>query len=93
MPGAAEALSRKDFDELAEFAKEWGGKGLAYLIFEADGSVRSPIAKFLSEAEIAAIREATGAEPGSVVFIAADAQPVVERVLGALRPHLARRSS
>ena len=47
VPGAAEALSRKDYDELAEFAKEWGGKGLAYLIFEADGSVRSPIAKFL----------------------------------------------
>ena len=37
VPGAAEALSRKDYDELAEFAKEWGGKGLAYLIFEADG--------------------------------------------------------
>jgi aspartyl-tRNA synthetase len=91
VPGAAEALSRKDFDELAEFAKEWGGKGLAYLIFEADGSVRSPIAKFLGEAELAAIREAAGAEPGSVAFIAADSQAVVERVLGALRPHLARR--
>ena len=52
VPGAAEALSRKDYDELAEFAKEWGGKGLAYLIFEADGSVRSPIQKFLSEAEV-----------------------------------------
>jgi aspartyl-tRNA synthetase len=91
VPGAAQALSRKDFDELAEFAKEWGGKGLAYLIFEADGSVRSPIAKFLGEAEIAAIRDASGAVPGSVAFIAADARPVVERVLGALRPHLARR--
>ena len=91
VPGAAEALSRKDYDELAEFAKEWGGKGLAYLIFEADGSVRSPILKFLSEAEVAAIREASGAQPGSVAFIAADAQPVVERVLGALRPQLARR--
>ena len=91
VPDAAAALSRKDFDELAEFAKEWGGKGLAYVIFEADGSVRSPIAKFLSEAEIDAIRAASGAEAGSVAFIAADARPVVERVLGALRPHLARR--
>jgi aspartyl-tRNA synthetase len=89
--GAAEVLSRKDYDELAEFAQEWGGKGLAYLIFEPDGSVRSPIAKFLSEAEIGAIREASGAAPGSVAFIAADALPVAERVLGALRPHLARR--
>jgi aspartyl-tRNA synthetase len=91
VPGAAEALSRKDYDELAEFAQEWGGKGLAYLIFEPDGSVRSPIAKFLGEAEIGAIRDASGAVPGSVAFIAADTQPVVERVLGALRPHLARR--
>jgi aspartyl-tRNA synthetase len=91
VPGAASELSRKDFDELAQFAKEWGGKGLAYIIFEADGSVRSPIAKFLSDDEIAAIRTAAGAENGSVAFIAADSQPIVERVLGALRPHLARR--
>ena len=95
LPERARAPPRRSrartIDELAEFAKEWGGKGLAYLIFEADGSVRSPIAKFLSEAEVAAIREASGAEPGSVAFIAADSQAVVERVLGALRPHLARR--
>ena len=91
VPGAADALSRKHYDELAEFAQEWGGKGLAYLIFEADGSVRSPIAKFLGATEVAAIREASAAQPGSVTFIAADARPVVERVLGALRPHLARR--
>jgi len=91
VPGAAEVLSRKDYDELAEFAKEWGGKGLAYLIFEADGSLRSPIAKFLSEAEVDAIRESSGAQPGSVAFVAADSQAVAERVLGALRPHLARR--
>ena len=91
VPGAAERLSRKDYDELAEFAKGWGGKGLAYLIFEADGSIRSPIAKFLTPAEIDAIREASGAEPGSVALIAADAAPVVVRVLGALRPHLAAR--
>ena len=53
--------------------------------------MRSPIAKFLSEPEIDAIRETSGARPGSVAFIAADSQAVVERVLGALRPHLARR--
>jgi aspartyl-tRNA synthetase len=89
VPGAA-GLSRREHDELAEFAKEWGGKGLAWIEF-AGGGVRSPIAKFLSEAEIAAIRAATGAEDGSVVFLAADAEAVVVRVLGALRPHLARR--
>jgi aspartyl-tRNA synthetase len=89
-PGAG-ALTRREFDELAEFAKEWGGKGLAYLIVEPDGSIRSPIAKFLADAEIAALVEATGAEPGSAIFVAADEIPVVQRVLGALRPHLADR--
>jgi aspartyl-tRNA synthetase len=85
------SVTRKDIDELQAFAKEWGGKGLAHLIIEPDGEVRSPIAKFLSEAEISAIRLATGAEAFSVVFLAADSEPIVNRVLGALRSHLAER--
>ena len=89
-PGAA-GLSRKDLDELAEFAKEWGGKGLAYLLIEESGEIRSPIAKFLSAAEPDGIRAATGAGPGDAIFLAADTGPVVVRVLGALRPHLAER--
>ena len=84
-------MTRKDIDELQAFAKEWGGKGLAHLIVEPSGELRSPIAKFLSEAEVAAILEATGAEPGSVVFLAADSEAIVNRVLGALRSHLAER--
>jgi len=87
-PGAA-SLSRRELDELAEFAKEWGGKGLAYLLLDASGEIRSPIAKFLSEQEIADIVAATGASAGDAVFLAADGAPVVTRVLGALRPHLA----
>jgi aspartyl-tRNA synthetase len=90
LPGGAQ-LSRKDFDELEAFAKEWGGKGLARIVYDPDGSVRSPIAKFLSEEHLETIRTATGAEPGSAVFLAADTEPIVVRVLGALRPHLARQ--
>ena len=89
-PGAA-SLSRRELDALAEFAKEWGGRGLAYLLFEESGEVRSPISKFLTGDELEAIRVATGAGPGDAVFLAADAEPVVTRVLGALRPHLAER--
>ena len=89
-PGAA-ALSRRELDELAEFAKEWGGQGLAYLLLDPSGEIRSPIAKFLSEDELAGIVAATGAQPGDAVFLAADAAAVVVRVLGALRPHLAAR--
>jgi aspartyl-tRNA synthetase len=90
LPGGAQ-LSRKNFDELEAFAREWGGKGLARIVYDPDGSVRSPIAKFLSEDHLEAIRTATGAEPGSAVFLAADSEKTVVRVLGALRPHLARQ--
>jgi aspartyl-tRNA synthetase len=89
-PGGA-SLSRKDLDELTQFARDWGAKGLAYLLLEESGDVRSPIAKFLTPAEIDGIRVATGAGPGDAVFLGADAEPVVTRVLGALRPHLADR--
>ena len=62
-PCPASSVTRKDIDELQAFAKEWGGKGLAHLIVEPSGELRSPIAKFLSEPELAAILEATGAAP------------------------------
>ena len=52
--------SRADLEKLEEFAKEWGAKGLAYIVYGEDGEPRSPIAKFLSEEELAAFR----AEPG-----------------------------
>lgn len=81
-----QAFSRGDLDKLETIAKEWGAKGLAYLVFDPDGGVRSPIAKFLSEAELGAF----GAPPGSTVLFVADDGPVVERVLGALRLHLGR---
>lgn len=81
-----QAFSRGDLAKLETIAKEWGAKGLAYLVFDPDGGVRSPIAKFLSEAELGAF----GAPPGSTVLFVADNGPVVERVLGALRLHLGR---
>jgi aspartyl-tRNA synthetase len=84
---APQEFSRSELAELEGFAKEWGAKGLAYLVFAEDGEVRSPIAKFLSEAELAAVR----AEPGSTVLFAADEPRMVARVLGALRQHLGER--
>ena len=77
-------LSRADLAALEERAKEWGAKGLAYLVYGEDGGVRSPIAKFLSEAELEAFR----ADPGSTVLFGADEPSKVARVLGALRSHL-----
>src|SRR5262249_53298316 len=69
-----------------EVAKQWGARGLAYLIYAEDGEVRSPIAKFLGEAELGRFRS----EPGTTVVFGADEPAMVSRVLGALRLHLGR---
>ena len=79
-------LSRGDLAKLEDVAKQWGAKGLAYLVYADDGDVRSPIAKFLSERELEAFRS----EPGATVLFGADAPAMVSRVLGALRLHLGR---
>jgi len=79
------AFSRGELGKLEELAKEWGAKGLAYLVFDGD-EVRSPIAKFLSEAELAAF----AGEPGTTLLFAADEWEKTSRVLGALRLHLGR---
>jgi aspartyl-tRNA synthetase len=79
-------FSRAQLERLEEFAKQWGAKGLAYLVYDETGEVRSPIAKFLSEEELAVFRS----EPGSTVLFAADDPALVSRVLGELRLHLGR---
>ncbi len=79
-------LSRADLERLEAFAKEWGAKGLAYLVYDQEGEVRSPIAKFLSEDELERFRS----EPATTVLFGADEPATVARVLGALRLHLGR---
>ncbi len=81
------ALSRAELAALEERAKEWGAKGLAYLVGDAEtGEVRSPIAKFLSEREL----ETLAVARGETLLFAADAWDVTSRVLGHLRLHLGR---
>ena len=89
VPGALE-LSRKDFDGLVEFAKTWGGKGVAWLQLQG-GEVRSPIAKFLSASELDAITAGVGAADGDTVLLVADAEDAAVRVLGPLRLHMGER--
>jgi aspartyl-tRNA synthetase len=78
-------FSRAELAQLEGFAKEWGAKGLAYLVYDESGEVRSPIAKFLSEETLAAL----AGKPGETLLFAADAWTLTSRVLGALRVHLA----
>jgi aspartyl-tRNA synthetase len=78
--------SRAELARLEEVAKEWGAKGLAYVVHGADGEVRSPIAKFLSDQELAVF----AAPPGSTVLFGAGDPATVSRVLGGMRLHVAR---
>ncbi len=86
--GAAEKLSRRDLDGLVEFVKQYGSKGLAWFSVEADG-VKSPVTKFLTQAETGAILDACKAEAGDIVFVSAGSEKVVFDSLGQLRLKLA----
>jgi aspartyl-tRNA synthetase len=87
----ARELPRSELDGLTELAKQHGAKGLVWAFVQDDGTLRSPIAKFLSEAEVSAITETLSAQAGDVIFIVADALAIARQVLGALRLELARR--
>ncbi|MDX6205606.1 MAG: aspartyl-tRNA synthetase [Frankiales bacterium] len=89
MPGGSE-LTRKQLDGWIDWAKGRGAKGLAYVIVEPDGTLRSPLVKFFSEAEIAAFATATGAVPGDLVFLVAAPEREALELLGALRVAVAR---
>jgi aspartyl-tRNA synthetase len=82
---------RSRFDALTERAQSLGAKGLAWAVVEDGGSWRSPIAKFLSEHEVARANDALNASAGDAVLIVADTAEVAARVLGALRPEVADR--
>lgn len=82
------SLSRKQIDQFTDIAKSEGAGGLAYITYQ-DGEAKSPIAKFLSETELTAIQQKTGAADGDAVFFGADARSVVNAVLGRLRNEFA----
>ena len=86
----ARELSRADLDALTELAKQHGAKGLVWTFVEPEGW-RSPIAKFLSEQEIAAINSRLEASQGDLLLIVADQATTAGQALGALRLELGRR--
>ncbi len=92
-PGGS-GLSRRETDDLARLAKEWGAKGLAHLAVDgSDGSpeLRGPIAKFVSDDERDAILRRAEAVPGDLLLIVADAAGIAAAVLGRLRNEIGRR--
>lgn len=82
------SLSRSQIDSFTEVAKSEGAGGLAYITYE-NGEAKSPIAKFLSEAELSAVKEKLGASDGDAVFFGADKRATVNAVLGKLRSEFA----
>ena len=90
MPGGA-SQPRKQLDAWQEFAKQRGHRGLAYVLFGADGELGGPVAKNLSESERAGLAAAVGAEPGDCVFFAAGGRRAAQSLLGATRLEIGRR--
>lgn len=82
--------SRARADSLTERAQELGAKGLVWMVVEEDSSLRSPVAKFLSESEQTAVKETMDATPGDVLLVAAGPWKTTVSVLGALRNDLGR---
>ncbi|MGX9727703.1 MAG: aspartate--tRNA ligase [Candidatus Electronema sp. VV] len=83
-------FSRKDLDDLTNYAGTFGAKGMAWIKVKED-EWQSPITKFFNENEIEAMRLALGAEPGDLILFGADSVAVVNQVLSELRLELGRR--
>ncbi|RMA45886.1 aspartate--tRNA ligase [Bifidobacterium sp. wkB338] len=88
--GAAN-LPRRQFDAWQEWARQRGAKGLAYVQFTGDGTLKGPVAKNLSDAERQGLKEAVGATDGDAVFFAAGPREASQTLLGAARVEIARR--
>lgn len=88
VPGGAD-LSRKKLDDLTDRAKRWGAKGLVWMRVQPD-ALDSPVAKFLSDDELAGIRAGLAVEPGDLALLVADQRHVARHVLGLLRLDLGR---
>ncbi|MBR4957966.1 MAG: aspartate--tRNA ligase [Phascolarctobacterium sp.] len=84
-------IPRRECDSLVDFVGIYGAKGLAWMQIQEDGSVKSPIAKFFSEAHMANILATAQAEAGDLIMFIADKPAVVAQALGALRIEMAKR--
>jgi aspartyl-tRNA synthetase len=88
-PGGA-ALSRRDFDNLTEMAKQFGGKGMVWISLAPDG-MKSSAAKFLADADVAAVTAAVGAERGDAILLFADTAALAHAVAGKMRNEIGER--
>jgi len=90
IPGIAN-YSRKEMDDVRNLAIKFGAKGLAWVTYLEDGSVKSPVFKFLNEEQISEIQKRAEADKGDIVFFVADKPKVVFDVLGRFRLYFGER--
>ena len=90
MPGGADS-PRRELDGWQDWAKARGAKGLAYILVQEDGTLAGPVAKNLSESEIAGVAAQAGAKPGDAIFFAAGDRASSQALLGAVRLEIGKR--
>lgn len=90
IPGAA-SYSRKEIDDLRPIVFSYGAKGLANIIFNADGTAKSPVLKFLKEGQLEQIKERANAKDGDAVFFVADKPKVAYDAMGRFRLHFGKK--
>ena len=82
--------SRKDIDDITKLAVSFGAKALANIIYQEDGTAKSPVLKFVTEEQARAIQDRAGAKAGDIIFFVADRPKVVYDVMGRLRLHFGK---
>ena len=90
IPGAA-SYARKEIDDLRPIVLSYGAKGLANIIFNADGTAKSPVLKFLKEGQLEQIKERANAKDGDAVFFVADKPKVAYDAMGRFRLHFGKK--
>jgi len=82
--------SRKDIDDITKLAVSFGAKALANIIYQEDGTAKSPVLKFVTEEQAKAIQDRAGAKAGDIIFFVADKPKIVYDVMGRLRLHFGK---
>lgn len=90
IPGGA-SYSRKEIDDITKLAVSFGAKALANIIYNEDGTAKSPVLKFVSEEQAKLIQERAGAEAGDIIFFVADKPKLVYDIMGRLRLHFGKK--
>lgn len=91
MPGGA-SQPRRQLDGWQEWAKQHGGKGLAYVLVQEDGELTGPVAKNLTDFERENLAETVGAKPGDCIFFGAGPTNSTRQLLGQARVEIAHRT-